>query len=147
MDATQLFGTIIRILNQPVFPPRAKPALAKAHHVARPTRLLESRMPAAAAIVVAAVRPPVASAPAPLATPTPVTTQAMRTLEEVRADLARLREHAKRRHVANTQARRDISFAPTDFMDFAAKPAARPAAPASGFAPTDFLGMRVIKPS
>ncbi|HSV59651.1 MAG TPA: hypothetical protein VLJ19_12185 [Variovorax sp.] len=145
MDATQLFGTIIRILNQPVFPPRAKPALAKAHHVVRPTRLPESRMPAQAAIAVAAVRPPVVSAPAPLATP--VTTQAMRTLEEVRADLARLREHARRRHVANAQARRDISFAPTDFMDFAAKPAARPATPASGFAPTDFLEMRVIKPS
>ena len=103
-------------------------------------------MAAQAVIAVAAVRPPpVASAPAPLATP--VTTQAMRTLEEVRADLARLREHAKRRQQANAQARRDISFAPTDFMDFAAKPATRPATPASGFAPTDFLEMRVIKPS
>ena len=132
MDATQLFGTIIRILNQPVFPPRAKPALARAHQVARPMRLPEPRIPTLSAAAVA---------------PAPATTQAMRTLEEVRADLARLREHARRRHLANAQARRDIGFAPTDFMDFGAKPAARPAVPAPGFAPTDFLEMRAIKPS
>jgi len=136
MDATQLFGTIIRILNQPVFPLRPRPA-----------RLRDPRMAAPAPAAITTVRAPVASAPAPLPAPAPVTTQAMRTLEEVRADLARLREHAKRRHLANTQARRDISFAPTDFMDFAAKPAGRPATPASGFAPTDFLEMRVLKPS
>ena len=46
----------------------------------------------------------------------------MRTLEEVRTDLARLRAQARQRQAASAQARRDQAFAPTDFMDF--KPAA-----------------------
>ena len=42
----------------------------------------------------------------------------MRTLEEVRADLARLRLSASERH-ARSQAFRDTNFAPTDFMELA----------------------------
>ena len=75
----------------------------------------------------------------------------LRTLEEVRADLARLRERTRALQAqaqARAEARRDMSFAPTDFMDFAdAKP--MPAeSPASGFAPTDFLdfGMPNLQP-
>jgi len=148
MDASQLFGTLIRILNQPVFPPRARRAhAAKARAVQARPHLGAAPLPASA----------VATQPAPLAVPTgpapimvsatptvaaraPATTQAMRTLEEVRADLARLREQAKRRQAASAQARHDQAFAPTDFMDFGmpAK-AARPAATAPAFAPTDFM--------
>ena len=72
----------------------------------------------------------------------------LRTLEEVRADLALLRERTRTLQ-AQAQARRERSFAPTDFMDFAdAKPAADQG-PASGFAPTDFLdfGMPSPQPS
>ena len=42
----------------------------------------------------------------------------MRTLEEVRADLARLRLSASERH-ARSHAWRDTNFAPTDFMGLA----------------------------
>ncbi len=42
----------------------------------------------------------------------------MRTLEEVRADLARLRLSASERH-ARTYAWRDTNFAPTDFIGLA----------------------------
>ncbi|MGJ7485150.1 hypothetical protein ACSFA2_07820 [Variovorax sp. LT2P21] len=42
----------------------------------------------------------------------------MRTLEEVRADLARLRLSASERH-ARSHAWRDTNFAPTDFMELA----------------------------
>jgi hypothetical protein len=149
MDASQLFGTIIRILNQPVFPPRRKAAHAHGRHaLARPVaRHPEPRM-AAPVLPAPTLRHAVPSAPAPLPAPAVVTTQAMRTLEEVRADLARLRAHAKRRHLDNAQARRDLSFAPTDFMDFGVHPQASAASPATaGFPPTDFLDLRVIKPS
>jgi hypothetical protein len=76
----------------------------------------------------------------------------LRTLEEVRADLARLRETAKERHAqlqaqaqAQAQARRDTSFAPTDFMDFA-PPARAPRDDApSSFAPTAFFDLASLK--
>lgn len=158
MDASQLFGTIIRILNQPVFPPRAKSAhggKARPAH-GRPHLNTGAAQPAARPSVPTGLAPiTVASAPAPLAasTPAPATTQAMRTLEEVRADLARLRDQAKRRQAANAQARREQAFAPTDFMEYGlpAIPAspATPAAPAAAraFAPTDFMDFGTGKPS
>ena len=64
----------------------------------------------------------------------------MRTLEEVRADLARLRERSRKRQ-AETPAPRDIGFAPTDFMDFAqpVRQSPKQGAPESNFAPTAFL--------
>lgn len=63
----------------------------------------------------------------------------LRTLEEVRADLAKLREVTRARH-AEAQTRRELSFAPTDFMDFADQPSgAVQDGPSSNFAPTDFL--------
>lgn len=71
----------------------------------------------------------------------------LRTLAEVRADLAQLRERTRVLQ-AQAQARRDMSFAPTDFMDFADAQPAPPESPASGFAPTDFLdfGMPNLQP-
>ena len=75
------------------------------------------------------------------------TTQAMRTLEEVRADLARLREQARRRHAAHAQQRRDPAFAPTDFMDFGKPAVPGGSAAAREFPPTDFMDMAPGRPS
>ena len=67
----------------------------------------------------------------------------MRSLEEVRADLARLRQSAKERHARiEVPVRRDISFEPTDFMDFT-KPAE---APEESFEATAFLDFTTLKP-
>lgn len=72
------------------------------------------RQPAAtvpvAAPVAAVQAPPVEAPQAPV--------RKMRTLEEVRADLARLRLSASERH-ARSHAWRDTNFAPTDFMGLA----------------------------
>jgi hypothetical protein len=70
----------------------------------------------------------------------------MRTLDEVRADLARLRERSRKRQ-AQMPVSRDIGFAPTDFMDFAQpvrKPAAREQSE-SNFAPTAYLDFSNLK--
>lgn len=146
MDASQLFGTIIRILNQPVFPPRAKPAVAaKARAGQAPLRTHAAARPAVpTGLVPIVVEPMTASEPAAAQ----ATTQAMRTLEEVRADLARLREQARRRHAAHAQQRRDPAFAPTDFMDFG-KPVTAPAGATATreFPPTDFMDMAPGRPS
>lgn len=154
MDASQLFGTIIRILNQPVFPPRAKPAhagmvrpgqgrphLGAGAAAAPRTQLARPAVPTG--LVPITVQPLAATPESPSASGA-ATTQAMRTLEEVRADLARLRDQARRRHAANVQQRRDLGFAPTDFMEYG-KPAA-PSSPAGGFAPTDFMDMGAGRP-
>jgi hypothetical protein len=70
----------------------------------------------------------------------------MRTLEEVRADLARLREKSRKRQV-QAPVSRDIGFAPTDFMDFAQPvlKSRKREAPESNFAPTDFLNFTTLK--
>lgn len=151
MDASQLFGTIIRILNQPVFPPRAKPVHAGKARPAQPrphTSTGAVRTQAAKPAVPSGLVP-ITIEPMPAAATTHATTQAMRTLEEVRADLARLREQAKRRQAAHAQERRDRAFAPTDFMDFGNPAPATSAAPglARGFPPTDFMDMGAGKPS
>lgn len=81
---------------------------------ARPASQAVVRQPAAPLPVeapVAAVQaPPVEAQQAPV--------RKMRTLEEVRADLARLRLSASERH-ARSYAWRDTNFAPTDFMELA----------------------------
>ena len=58
--------------------------------------------------------------PAPVAVPA-VQVKVARTIEDVRADIARLRGAARVRQ-AKVEAARDTSFAPTDFMDFAPSP-------------------------
>ena len=142
MDASQLFGTIIRILNQPVFPPRGSAAHAQVRHA--------RARPAVAALTNLAPLT-VTSMPAAPRAATPTNALAMRTLEEVRTDLARLRAQARQRQAASAQARRDQAFAATDFMDFggALPPNSHPAAPApsTGFAATDFQEMGTAKPS
>lgn len=84
---------------------------------------------AATAPPIAAAAPVPAAAPAPTFAPAPAPAKTMRSLEEVRADLARLRESARERH-AQLQVRREASaFAPTDFMDFAKVPEPAPSEP------------------
>lgn len=103
----------------------------------------EVRKPVAASVqpVVAAPR----AEPVPDPAPAPAPAKTMRSLDEVRADLARLRESAKERHArASVPVRRDISFEPTDFMDFA-KPAPAPEHDES-FEQTAFLDFTTLKP-
>lgn len=147
MDASQLFGTIIRILNQPVFPPRAKPANAGQARPGQAQLRAPALRPAVPTGLVPIVVEPMTAAEPAATTAHQASTQAMRTLEEVRADLARLRDQARRRHAAHAQQRRDLAFAPTDFMEFG-KPAA-PAGSASAreFPPTDFMDMSPGRPS
>jgi hypothetical protein len=64
------------------------------------------------------VAAPVAAVQAPPVEPPQAPIRKMRTLEEVRADLARLRLSASERH-ARSYAWRDTNFAPTDFMEMA----------------------------
>ena len=80
----------------------------------RPTR---DATPAHAAAQPVAPRPVVAMEPSPVE-PVQTPVRKMRTLEEVRADLARLRLSASERH-ARSHAWRDTNFAPTDFMELA----------------------------
>lgn len=96
--------------------------------------------------VAAPVQPVVAAPRAePVPDPAPAPAKTMRSLDEVRADLARLRESAKERHArASVPVRRDISFDPTDFMDFA-KPAPAPEHDES-FEQTAFLDFTTLKP-
>jgi len=139
---------IIFAASAQAVPRRANPAPVACDSTTRPAR------PQQAPGVVAPVRPAhslalaaerVPAKPAPVAE-APVAVKKMRTLEEVRADLARLRETAKERH-AQVQRPRDTSFAPTDFMDFAdmgSKPADKDE---SGFAPTAFFDFGSALPS
>lgn len=162
MHASQLFGTIIRILNQPVFPARARRAhkarAARRPHVAPDSTGLAplERDPSARLGVPTGLAPITVTAPsrpAPLAAVAqaapvaPASAPAMRSLDEVRADLARLRDEAKRRQA---RIQREQAFAPTDFMEYGTPQVPGKAASqadssaARAFAPTDFLD---IKPS
>lgn len=91
-----------------------------------------------------AVLPPALPPPAQVAPALPpVPARTMRSLAEVRADLARLRESARERHArVPVPAPRDPAFEPTDFMDFHA-PAAAPAE--KPFAQTAFLDFTILK--
>ena len=111
----------------------------------------------------APVRPVSEAGPAPVLAPIPVPTPvavaapaaakvapaaapAMRSLEEVRADLARLRANAKERH-AQLKARHESAFAPTDFLDFSAPaPVAREISE-TAYASTAFFDFKVLEPS
>lgn len=63
-------------------------------------------MSASSPLAARVVAPPVSTKPKPT-----------RTIEDVRADLARLRAAARERQ-ARLEGARDTSFEPTDFMDF-----------------------------
>lgn len=77
---------------------------------ARPASQPAVPMPVASPVAAAVEALPVEAPQAPV--------RKMRTLEEVRADLARLRLSASERH-ARSHAWRDTNFAPTDFMGLA----------------------------
>lgn len=85
-------------------------------------------------------------APAELAKALPVAAtirKPQRTLVEVRADLARLRESSRERQAERERAH-ETNFAPTDFMDFA-EHEMRPVAPGPAFAPTAFLDFGAVR--
>jgi len=107
--------------------------------------LREAPKPVDVPAVVAPVAAPVATPPVAKAAEAQSPAKTMRSLEEVRADLARLRESAKERHArAPVAPRRDISFEPTDFMDFAKPQPARE--PDESFEQTAFLDFTTLKP-
>jgi len=164
-----LIGRLVLFLNQPLFVSKSR-ALARPLGEGLPARgapggrSVQTPEFGALAAAVAAQRTapmPMDSAPVPIslaqapAAP-PASTQAMRTLEEVRTDLARLREQTTRRreaarlaHLAHVQAIREAAaFAPTGLQGLgdAASPAAGAIEPprrrpsVSGFMPTDFMG-------
>ncbi|SCK11816.1 hypothetical protein VAR608DRAFT_0629 [Variovorax sp. HW608] len=166
MEASQPFGTfqrhfkeIMAFLNRPVFAkpkparrpavrplqPVASPALAvvpvKARQVEKPASVVVARqaLPAVEQPVVAA---PPAKVQAPEEKP-------MRTLAEVRADLARLREKSRERQAQQrAQARYDVAFPATDFMEFVpSAPERRSGTEEAGesFAPTAYLDFTVLK--
>jgi hypothetical protein len=72
----------------------------------------------------------------------PAVAKPMRSLEEVRADLARLRANAKERHTP-VPVKRDTHFEPTDFQDFVV-PDPRPTP--DSYAPTAYMGFTNLKP-
>ncbi|NDZ12676.1 hypothetical protein [Variovorax sp. WS11] len=70
----------------------------------------------------------------------------VRSLEEVRADLARLRANAKERH-AQLKAQHESAFAPTDFLDFSAPAPAVSEISETAYASTAFFDFKVLEPS
>jgi len=169
MNATRPSGHLARflhLLRTPMHLPRwgGRRPVQRLLPAAVPPASPLPRAPAAAGQRPAAVEPSAThrAAPAPNAASAPATpARITRSLEEVRADLARMREQARQRSEqaqAHAQAlaqlreaerrRRDIAFAPTDFMDFAGSAAAPQAPPSKpmldnqafsgSFDPTDF---------
>lgn len=104
MDALSFLRSIRQLFSRHTR--NAAPARSASQSVVR-----QPVAPVPVAAPVAAVQaPPVEAPQAPV--------RKMRTLEEVRADLARLRLSASERH-ARSHAWRDTNFAPTDFMGLA----------------------------
>lgn len=165
MDASRFVATFLRIqgslralLCKPItmptprilalsgatvdLPPRAPRQPGTVAAVERPLARLSipvaPEVPKSPLLTLQPVLESVQALPVPVAEPA-ASLKRVRSLEEVRADLARLRESAKERH-AQPRARRDVSFAPTDFMELQPQPQAEPAEDAeTGFASTAFL--------
>ena len=104
MDVLFLFRSIRHLFS--LGARHTAPARATAQPVVRPR------------VVPVQVAAPVVIEPASKVEPAQTPVRKMRTLEEVRADLARLRLSASERH-ARSHAWRDTNFAPTDFMELA----------------------------
>jgi hypothetical protein len=115
MNASRLLEALFRIRRSPRAVPATPVSTPPVKRVFRPTSF-EAAPPE---VVRAAVQPepaPVVEAPELEA---PAGAKTMRSLEAVRADLARLRQTAKERHALTQQPQRhaDTSFARTDFME------------------------------
>ena len=130
MNAVRFLGSLFFVFDFRAILKKRKPAKAASRAAA----------PAVIETAVAEVKPPPLVARAPEAKASaafeqvpvaaqPSAPQKLRTLEEVRADVARLRANSKERH-AQTQAKWGANFAPTDFLDFI-----EPASPARDQAP------------
>ncbi|MDM0043734.1 hypothetical protein QTH91_04495 [Variovorax dokdonensis] len=173
MTSQHLLGRLIRFLNQPLFAPKARihrraamdqrPSVRDTIRFQDSVRASEPTLGSKVTLPMSlqaetAIRVPAATQEAPAAT------QALRTLEEVRSDLARLREHTTRRreaarqaHAAHLRAMREAAeaeFDPTDLQSFdlPVDPIPEPPAPRreraaspSGFMPTDFLELPVLR--
>lgn len=117
MNASRLLEALFRIRRSPRAVPATSVPTPPAKRVFSPTSF-EAAPPE---VVLAAVQPE--PAPAPVVEVTeleaPSRAKTMRSLEEVRADLARLRQTASERHALAQQPARhvDTSFARTDFME------------------------------
>jgi hypothetical protein len=115
MNASRLLEALFRIRRSPRAVPATPVSTPPVKRVFRPTSF-EAAPPE---VVRAAVQPepaPVLEAPELEA---PAGAKTMRSLEAVRADLARLRQTAKERHALAQQPQRhaDTSFARTDFVE------------------------------
>jgi hypothetical protein len=179
MEATQSLGTFHRLckdlmafLNKPVF---AKPAPPR-RRAARPARPVEAQAVAAPAVMtktaaskaVAPIKVEEVHKPAPVAIPQPAAPvveepvmmpavkaqvpeeKPMRTLAEVRADLARLREQSRERQAQQrATVRQDVAFPATDFMEFVPSVSESRAGKhddaGESFAPTAYLDFTVLK--
>lgn len=149
-------------IREPDLSPEPVAAVLKQPVVVAPAAVEQARAPAPIPVKVAPPSPAVAPPlfiqelmqPVVKLVPEdpPAAVKPMRTLEEVRADLARLRANAKERHAQaqaqvqiQAQARRSVAFEPTDFLDFA-KPEPPPSDnPESGFASTAYLDFTTLK--
>lgn len=150
MDATRFLGTFFRLqsglrallAHKQRAAVRAAPVAPRAAaFAASPAPLIIPRSEPAP--VMASVAPPqaawdTAQADSDAVDEAPASFKKMRSIEEVRADLARLRESAKQR-VAQAQGRRDISFAPTDFMELAKPEPRAPSKVDKDFEATAFI--------
>ncbi|MEJ8856091.1 hypothetical protein WKW79_16040 [Variovorax robiniae] len=132
--------------SQPESTPRIEPTLAPplAPMAAAPVKKAVSVVPVDWEEQLS--KPPAPKPEPPLVVAAPVAVPAvakpMRSLEEVRADLARLRASAKERHTL-APVKRDTHFEPTDFQDFVV-PEPRPEP--DSYAPTAYMGFTNLKP-
>ncbi|VTU24720.1 hypothetical protein SRS16CHR_03510 [Variovorax sp. SRS16] len=165
MQASRFFGILLRIgqgigaalgvrrTAEPApqvsaFAPTSIAAATNTTDVTEPAAL-EAPMPAP----VLAVSPrPAPAAQSNAAPPLPAQPEAatppankMRSIEEIRADLARLRQNAKERH-AELLAQREVGLAATDLMDIAPPPPEpRESASDIAFAATAFVDFGDVK--
>lgn len=151
-----------RVPDAPVARVVAQSAAARPFPASELKFVAPATAPKVAASKAVAVAVRVVEAPAPVATPAapivapPVATpleqgpeKPMRTLAEVRADLARLREKSRERQAqARAVVRPDVTFPATDFMEFvpSVAEAHRDQQDAGeSFAPTAYLDFTVLK--
>jgi hypothetical protein len=166
MNASRFFGTLVRISRgvgaaltawgRRKAPPHRQGFEQDPVAITAPMQLAEAASIEAAPVSIPAAFPEPVSMPAqPLAAqPAPAEPAAvkMRSIEEIRADLARLRQNAKERH-AELRAQQQVSFQATDLLEIAPnlpepKPKPEPAqrdSSETAFAATAFADFGLMK--
>ncbi len=144
MEACCSFGAFSRIVRPLVtlFTKRVAPPAPVRRDAERAGAAMPPFASAPMSVAPSVVQPP--AAPAEIA---PGPAKPMRTLAEVRADLARLREKSRERQAQARVARPEVAFAATDFMDYLPSAPTRHEAPAGdeSFAPTAYIDFTVLK--